>query len=216
MIKSWKNIFKSKNYKIVFFISIVILVVALILYSKFLNFNESRSGVSFEDPYLSWFSPINVTWFTFTLIYGGLILGIINLIKYPKHFLIAIQTYALIILVRIVAMNALPLNPTPHTIPLIDPFVQLFGSGKIFMRDLFFSGHTATMFMLFLTAPTKTLRYIFLTGVFLVGVALLIQHTHYSVDVIAAPFFAYGCYRLSVLFDLKFLRDVYSSKQKNV
>jgi len=214
MVDSWKNIFKNKNYKIVFFISFIILIVALIFYSKFLNFNESRNGVSFEDPYLSWFSPLNVTWFTFTLIYGGIIFGIVNLIQYPKHFLIAIQTYALIVIIRIIAMNALPLDPPPHTIPLIDPFVQLFGSGKILMKDLFFSGHTATMFMFFLTAPTKKLKYIFFVGVLLIGGAVLIQHTHYSVDVIAAPFFAYGCYRLAVLFDFKFLWNVYSAKKE--
>ncbi len=216
MIAAWKEIFKYKKFNMVFIISLILLIVALSAYSNFLNFNESRSGVSFEDPFLSWFNPINVTWFTFTLIYGGLILGIVNLLQYPKHFLIAIQTYALIIFIRIIAMYSLPLNPTPHTIPLVDPLVQLFGSGKILMRDLFFSGHTATMFMLFLTAPTKKLRYIFLAGVFLVGVAVLIQHTHYSVDVIAAPFFAYGCYRIAVLFDFKFLWDVYSIKEKNV
>jgi len=155
MLIVWRNTFKFKKFKTIFLISLIILFVALLIYSKFLNFNESRNGVSFEDPFLSWFSPINATWFIFTLIYGGLILGIVNLIRHPKHLLIAIQTYTLIIFVRIIAMYSLPLNPPPHTIPLVDPFVQLFGSGKVLMKDLFFSGHTATMFMLFLTAPTK-------------------------------------------------------------
>jgi len=213
ILEQWQNVFSHRNFRIAFVTSIAILIFALMLYSKFLNLNETRNGVSFEDPFLSWFNPINVTWLIFTLIYGGLILGLINLVRYPKYLLIAIQTYFLIIFIRILAMYSLPLNPTPHTIPLIDPFVQLFGSGKILMKDLFFSGHTATMVMLFLTAPTKKLKKIFLAGVFLVGAAVLIQHTHYSVDVIAAPFFAYGCYRISLLFNLKFLWNVYSEKE---
>lgn len=213
MLEQWQRLLKNRTYKISIAASIAILILALFLYSNFLTLNEVRNGVSFEDPFLSWFKPINVTWLTFTLIYGGLILGIVNLIQYPKHFLIAVQTYFLIIFIRIIAMYSLPLNPTPHTIPLIDPFVQLFGNGSILMKDLFFSGHTATMFMLFLTAPTKKLKIIFLIGVFLVGGAVLIQHTHYSVDVIAAPFFAYACYRISVIFNLKFLWNVYSEKE---
>lgn len=213
MLTAWRNIFKFKKYKIIFFISLLILIAALSAYSFFLNFNEGRNGVSFEDPFLLLFTPINVTWLTFTLIYGGLLLGIVNLVRHPKHLLIAIQTYTLIIFVRIIAMYSLPLNPPPHTIPLVDPFVQLFGNGKILMKDLFFSGHTATMFMLFLTAPTKKLRMVFLAGVFLIGGAVLIQHAHYSVDVIAAPFFAYTCYRIAVLFDFKFLWNVYSAKE---
>jgi len=212
MLEQWQRLLKNRNFKISITASIAILILALFLYSNFLTLNESREGVFFEDPFLSWFAPIDLTWLTFTLIYGGLVLGLVNLIQYPKHFLIAVQTYSLIIFVRIIAMYSLPLNPTPHTIPLIDPFVQLFGSGNILMKDLFFSGHTATMFMLFLTAPTKKLKIVFLIGVFIVGSAVLIQHTHYSVDVIAAPFFAYSCYRIAVVFNLKFLWNVYSEK----
>jgi len=29
------------------------------------------------------------------------------------------------------------------------------------------------------------------------AILLLVQHCHYSIDILAAPFFAYGCARLS-------------------
>jgi membrane-associated phospholipid phosphatase len=61
-------------------------------------------------------------------------------------------------------------------------------------KDLFFSGHTATVFLLFLNSQTKLWKNVFLTLTILVGFCVLIQHVHYTVDVIAAPFFGYGAF----------------------
>jgi hypothetical protein len=209
---SWKSFLEKRGMKAIFFISFILLITALILYSNFLTFNELREGVKYNDPYLFWFTPINLTLPIFIIIYGGLILGIIVLIQHPKYLLLAIQTYSLIALVRIIAMYSLPLDPPPTNIALIDPFVQLFGTGETLMKDLFFSGHTSTMFMLFLTIPVKRLKTIYLIGTVLVGSAVLIQHTHYSVDVIAAPFFAYGCYSFAKFFDKRLFNIDYTNK----
>ena len=51
-------------------------------------------------------------------------------------------------------MWATPLDPPPGMIVLEDPLVQLFGgASRPLTRDLFFSGHTSTMFLLFLAVP---------------------------------------------------------------
>jgi hypothetical protein len=198
-IKSvWQTAFKERAFKLAFWSSLLLLAITLPILSKFLTFNETRTGVSFPDPYMSRFQPVDLTWVIFGLIYIGLVAGIILLLKHPKNLLLAIQTYALLAIFRMIAMYSLPLEPPPNTIPLIDPFIQLFGSGDILMKDLFFSGHTSTMMLLFLTAATKKIKAVYFVGIFLVGAAVLIQQTHYSVDVIAAPFFAYGSYRLAI------------------
>jgi hypothetical protein len=82
-------------------------------------------------------------------------------------------------------------------IALRDPFVDfVVGDGSVLTRDLFFSGHTSTMFLLFLTATARPLRLLFIAGTMLVGACVLLQHVHYTIDVFAAPFFAYGSYRI--------------------
>jgi len=94
-----------------------------------------------------------------------------------------------------VMMFLIPLNPPAEMIPLNDPFVQNFSSGRILTKDLFFSGHTATIFLLFLTSGGKAFKIFFLSATILVGACLLLQHVHYTIDVISAPFFGYLCYR---------------------
>ena len=92
-------------------------------------------------------------------------------------------------------MWSLPLDPPPTAIPLSDPLVEVLGTGKLLTRDLFFSGHTSFMFLMYLVCNTK-LRPFFLLSTLLVGVCVLLQHVHYTVDVLVAPFVAYGSFRL--------------------
>jgi membrane-associated phospholipid phosphatase len=93
-----------------------------------------------------------------------------------------------------IAMYSLPFDPPSSMIPLKDPFVQLFGTGKLLTRDLFFSGHTATLFLLFLVVDKKPYKQLFLFLTVLVAVSVILQHVHYFIDVLAAPFFTFGCF----------------------
>ncbi len=202
-LNAWKESFSGKSFRINFTLTIVLLVILLTLLSKYLEFNELRNGIVIDDPYLKLIAPVNLTWLIFGMIYSGLLISIVSLIGYPKYFLILLQSYALMVTVRIIAMYSIPLNPPHGMIALNDPFVQFFGNGKILEKDLFFSGHTSTMFLLFLSAKNKILRYLFLTFTVLVGLSVLIQHVHYTVDVLVAPFIAYGCYRIVLLLNSK-------------
>ena len=166
--------------------------------SGFLDFIERRSGVILTDPVLALFTPVDVTWMTFLVIYLSVILAIIFLSQEPRRLMVAMQAYILMILMRILSMYLVPLDPPPLLIPLADPFVESLSSGTL-TRDLFFSGHTSTLFLFYLTAEGKLLRRMFLIFTLLVGFCVLIQHVHYTIDVIAAPFYSYTCYRLSML-----------------
>jgi len=59
---------------------------------------------------------------------------------------------------------------------------------------LFFSGHTATVFLLFLCLKKKQDKWLALGGSVLTGFLLLVQHVHYTIDVLAAPVFTYFIY----------------------
>jgi membrane-associated phospholipid phosphatase len=150
----------------------------------------------FPDPILALFPAVNLTWLTFGLIYLGLVCGIVFLTRHPRAMLIAFQSYVLMVAVRIAAMYVLPLAAPPTAIPLQDPTVQYLGTGKLLTQDLFFSGHTSTLFLLFLTAQGKGLRTVFLVCTVAVGISVLLQHVHWTVDVLVAPFVAYTCFRV--------------------
>jgi membrane-associated phospholipid phosphatase len=102
-------------------------------------------------------------------------------------------------------MFLLPLEPPALLIPLRDPFVQYLGTGTLLTKDLFFSGHTSTLFLLFLTARGARLKAIFVVCTVGVAISVLLQHVHYSVDVFVAPFFAYAAYRVALAIDRKSL-----------
>jgi len=94
----------------------------------------------------------------------------------------------------------LPLEPPSDLIQLKDPITYLFYGNEYVTKDLFFSGHTATQFLMFLCLKKKTERMILLVSTFLIAIMVLFQHVHYTVDVLAAPIIAYLAYWLTKSF----------------
>ncbi len=191
---TWKEYIQKPKLRAEAFITVISLIVILSVLAHFLNFIESRQGVVLPDPLLRLYSPVNLTWLTFGLIYFSVFLTVFYLIKKPEALMAAIQTYILVIIIRMIVMYVVPLNPPAGMISLDDPFVQFFGTGQLLTKDLFFSGHTAILFLFYLVAEGKNRKRIFLVFTIVVGVSVLLQHVHYTVDVMAAPFFTYGCF----------------------
>jgi hypothetical protein len=181
-------------------VTLPVLVLVLALLARFLERNEARQGVVLADPLLALFQPHDVTWLTFGLIYIGLIAAIVYLLRHPAILLVAMQAYALMVVFRIIAMSLVPLEPPPTMLPLNDPLVEVFGTGRLLTKDLFFSGHTSTLFLLFLVTPPGRLKSIFLACTVLVACCVLLQHVHYGIDVFVAPFVAYASVRIVRLY----------------
>jgi len=193
---SWKDFLSDKKNKVEFVVSLILLALVLTGLARFVNFVEYRPGVAFSDPVLDLFNPIDLTWLTFGLIYIALVIAVASLINNPRQLLFALQLYTLMAFVRIIAMFLLPLEPPEKMILLKDPFVEFFGSGQTLTKDLFFSGHTATLFILFLVSKNKIIKTLFLISTILVAIFVLLQHVHYTIDVFAAVFFTYACFKL--------------------
>jgi hypothetical protein len=195
-IMNWKEYLKVKRNKIEIVITFLLLTLVLQALTNFLNYVEARKGVVLSDPILNLFNPIDLTWLTFVLIYVSIVVAIVTLFKNPGRLLFAVQLYTLMVIVRIIAMYLLPLEPPSKMIILNDPFVEFFGTGHTLTKDLFFSGHTATLFILFLVSEKKIIKMTFLISTILVAIAVLLQHIHYTIDVFAAVFFTYTCYKI--------------------
>ena len=193
---SWKKVWTKKAFRIETALTLSFLVFALIIFNRFVSFVESRNGAVLSDPLLNLFPAYDVTWPTFALIYVSLAVALVAAAASPKKMVEGVQVYSLLLLTRMLAMYVTPLAPPEEMIVLRDPIVELFGSSRILTKDLFFSGHTATLFMFYLTAQAKWLRRVFLVNTCLVALFVLLQHVHYTIDVLAAPFFCYGCFRI--------------------
>ena len=200
---SWKEFLKSKKNKTELVVTLILLAVVLASLANFLNFVEARQGVVLPDPILNLFNPIDLTWLIFALIYLSLIAAIAALLNNPKQLMFAIQLYVLMVVLRIIAMYLMPLEPPLKMITLNDPLVEFFGTGQTLTKDFFFSGHTVILFILFLVSEKKVFKIIFLLSTIAVAITVLLQHVHYTIDVFAAIFFTYACYKLIIKLRLK-------------
>jgi hypothetical protein len=82
-------------------------------------------------------------------------------------------------------------------ITLHDPFVSLIAyDTSTFAKDLFFSGHISTLLVLVFPEPEKRFRMIKTAVTLVVAGMLLVQHIHYSIDILAAPLFTYVAFWL--------------------
>lgn len=180
-----------------------LLVIELMLFSRFLLYVEARRGAYIDDPLFKMFEAVDLNVITFTILYITLITGLTALSFNPRSFIIAIQTYILMVIFRTAAMYVTPLEPPIGTIDLLDPVVFMIGTGGTKLtKDLFFSGHTATLFIFFLALRNK-LKYAYLAAAITIALCVVLQKAHYTIDVLAAPFFTYTAYRIIMLMHRK-------------
>ncbi|GAB4287640.1 MAG: hypothetical protein Kow0098_04490 [Ignavibacteriaceae bacterium] len=197
-MKAWRRYLQYKKNRSELILTLILLIATLILLSGFLIFTENRDGTRLADPLLSLFDPYDLTWLIFILIYASILIAVFSLINHPARLVFTIQLYILMALIRMIAMYLMPLEPPEKMIILKDPLIENIGTGIILTKDLFFSGHTATLFILFLTATNRYLKTFFLLLTVIVAVSVLIQHVHYTIDVVAAIFFTLSCYHLLI------------------
>lgn len=200
ILPRWRDYFKTRSGRINAALTTGSVVLVLLFFSRFLETIELRAGVVLDDPVLELFRPTDLTWITFSLIYASLFLAVLHLLYQPRQLVLCLQAYGVMVLIRMAAMAALPLEPPPGTIVLSDPLVEfVVGTDKVLTKDLFFSGHTSTLFLFALVSTNPLLRFVFFLCSFAVAGCLLLQHVHYTVDVLVAPFVSYGAYRIASL-----------------
>ena len=198
-IQEWRSALSVRRFVVALVLTLLAAGVVLGSLPGFLQWVEGRSGVVLRDPVQAWFDPIDLSWLTFILIYTGLAVALTLFSRRPRLLVTSLQAYTLLMLCRMLMMWLIPLDPPENMILLRDPFLELLvGSGEVLTRDLFFSGHTSLPFLLFLVARERRFRTAFLLLTIAVGSCVILQHVHYTFDVVVAPFVAYGCYRLAV------------------
>ncbi len=199
--RAWAEAFQDRGFRLRLAVTLAALAAVLAFLARFLDGVERRPGVVLPDPVLALLPPRDLTWLTFGLIYLGIFVGVARLATEPRRLVVTLEAYVVMVLLRIAAMGVTPLEAPPGMIPLHDPLVRLFGPGKLLTKDLFFSGHTSTLFLLALAVRARGFRVLFLCCTAAVGVCVLVQHVHYTVDVLAAPLFAWASFRLALRLD---------------
>lgn len=178
--------------------------------------NELRPAPSLPDlvlervPHVAWVAETN--YLLWLAVYLPLSLGL--LASAPRRFARYTVTAGLVSLARGVTLLLTGLGPPDPAragpgIAGLDPvaaFLDLLSPWDVFAndamaayltKDLFFSGHTATTFLLLLYLwPHPRLRLGALAGHVLVVLSVFLAHLHYAIDVVGAYAIAFAVFVL--------------------
>jgi hypothetical protein len=194
----WHNAYYNKTFKRTLFFGIVLLPLVLMCTYQFFNYiQDCRGGIVLNDWVLKSIPARDVS-IPISIIMASVIgLCVLRCLANPSMFIIVLIALILLFATRIVTISITRLMAPVGLIELKDPICNLMYGSRFITKDLFYSGHTATLSLLYFCAYKKIDKYCILFAVILVGALLLIQHVHYTVDVACAPLFAFGCFWLS-------------------
>ncbi len=182
----WSKAWQMPAYKKQVSIGVLILIIILSGFPFFFNTIEARDGYQVNDWLLRQMPSINLSIPIFSLIWFCAILTIVQAVKYPKFFLLFLWAYIFLCISRVITISIFTLNPPNNLVPLVDPIANAFYGGKFITKDLFYSGHTATVFLMYLCFQKHWHKRVALIASICIGVMVLFQHVHYSIDVFAA------------------------------
>jgi hypothetical protein len=199
----WKKTWNSPGKRQRLIIIIVLIPVFFAALPYFFNYIEKRNGVLLHDWVLAKIPPHNVSVVIFAIIWSMILLTLYRSLYSPSIFITYCFTLALVTIARITCISLVPLTPPAGLIPLTDPISGIFYGEATITKDLFFSGHTATLATIFFCLERKTDKLIAFAAMIALAILLVIQHIHYTIDILTAPVVVYVLYRVTCRFLFK-------------
>ncbi len=203
---AWKSLQNKPTYALVFLVGLVLFLSSLQLTIQYVPTFETREGIVPFDPFMTYLPAIDVSFYIFFLLYGSILLGAYYFLQDPKMILTFAFSFAFMYYIRALCITLVPLNEPTLLIPLSDPLIEKLGIYQTFIkRDLFFSGHFASVFIPYLILRKTRFNWLLLFASMSVGILVMLQHIHYSYDVFGAIIFTY----LSVFLSEKLVNKLF-------
>ena len=197
--QSWEILLSDKRKSLLLLLLIITGFFCTYTFSCFMVWNESRQGFALQDPVLEAIKPRNFSLITSLLTNIPIYAGLLWTMRSPQGMFYAFTAAIAICFLRMFTLFAVPLEPPAGIIPLRDVLIEnLFYQGNVLLKDLFFSGHTANLLLVAMLLDTKWMKKALVICGGIVGTLLMFQHVHYTIDIIAAPFFAYLAFKISI------------------
>ena len=201
MYQAWNKALSSRSFRNQFFLTLLVFAAICMHNFHYLRIWQARQGTQINDMVLNQLPPHNFSLEIFLLEYSTMLLVTIITVQHPDRLVKGLQMFGLAILARTICIYFLPLEPPRDMILLNDPMASFFLHSKdtFVTKDLFFSGHVSALTLLMLISPNKYVKAWVLFATIAVGVLILWQHVHYSLDVAFAPLVSFIAYK-AVLF----------------
>jgi len=190
-ILSWQIAWDVPAFRVKILLGLFIMGLILFFLPDFFLYIQGRDGFVVNDVVLSSIPARDVSIAIFLVLNPAIGYFIWQLIGHTDMCVTALWGYIFMCLARILTISLIPLSEPVGLVHMSDPFLMLFYGSRVITKDLFFSGHTATLFLIGLCLENKVQKRIVFAGTAVLGVLLLVQHIHYTMDVLAAPIFSY-------------------------
>jgi len=188
---NWKATWASASQRSLMLTGSAVVAVILSAMPFFFQYIEHRPGIQLHDVVLAQIPAKDVSVFIFMVIWGMAALTLIRAIQTPAIYVRYVWLYIIICLTRMLTITLVPLAAPAGLVELVDPLTNVFYGHTVITKDLFYSGHTASLITMYFCLPKKSDRILAVIATAIVGCLLLVQHVHYTIDVLAAPVFVY-------------------------
>jgi hypothetical protein len=196
---NWNIALAEKNFGLRFTVNLLGCFALYMILVRILIAHRFYPGAVINDPVFIHFRSSNLSGPIFLFTYASIFSFLYYIIPKPAFFYYAVRGFLALFALRVIFIFLMPLQPSPDVISLVDPFTdKVIGFHGEVLNDLFFSGHVADCCFFVFCCHNKTIRYFLIFFALATGIMLICQKVHYTTDVLAAPFFAYGCYVLFV------------------
>ena len=192
--QNWLAALRNVSFRNKFIPVCILLAGILSAMPFFFQAIEKRDGVLLHDWILDKLPSYNLSVLIFIVIWSIALFAIIRAMIDPYIFLLFAWSYIFVTVMRALTITFIPLNPPMGLEQLIDPLSNTFYGNATITKDLFFSGHTTTIFLIFLCLKKPADKILTLTATFFLAILLMLQHIHYVIDIVAAPVFTYISY----------------------
>lgn len=189
--EAWGEVWKESSFRLSFSLAILTFSVFPWKAATYFQWVQQREGIILNDFLLEVIPPKNVSYPIFSIIYCTVIYLIIRLLATPKTFVWFAWAFNLETAFRFLTIYFVALNPPVGIVDLHDPVAAIFiyGENMPITKDLFFSGHTATMVFACYFLPLRMEKILAIILSVILVMLLLIQHVHYTIDIVMAPLF---------------------------
>jgi len=195
---NWSAVITDKKFVQLAVFTLLSIVPLYFYLVPYLQFVEHRPGKILNDSLLDLLQPKDVSTLIFSIQYVSATIMILYFLRLPWQLIRSIQIFIVLQYLRNLCLYFIPLGPPQGIIPLHDPVLEMIAyQHKPLLQDLFFSGHTASCVIFILLSRENFYLFIgFLMVTALIIYLLLVQHCHYTIDILGGIVFAVIAYQL--------------------
>jgi hypothetical protein len=188
ILEGWKEELKSRTFRLKLLLVPGLFFVYSAITQPLGNYVQLRKGIQLQDRLLYLFPSFDFSPQIFTLLYVSLSLIILTHLNKPKIIVRVLEMHLFVAVVRQACILMVALEPPAGLIVLRDVFLEntVYPHNSPLTKDLFFSGHVASIWIYFLCAEKKYIKIYLGLATIMMSFMVLSMRVHYTYDVYGA------------------------------